>query len=132
MKNINFDIFNSIFSLARMFYYHSAYDKAETIALGLQSVDDKNMLPKLLLAALNFEKGNYSLAANYYRIIAQEPAYALTGRLGLLASFFSLKDYDRANSLLGELKSHTNQLPIEQKKFFDLYANQLKKVEISK
>lgn len=110
-----------------MYYYHGSFKEAEKIASGLQALDDKNPLPKLLLAAINFEKGNYSLSANYYRIIAQEPSEAIVGRLGLLASFTALKDLERASSLSEELKGFYAQMTPEQQNFFTLFSANITK-----
>ncbi len=119
------ELFLSVYSLARMFYYHGSFNQAEKLASGLQALDDKNPLPKLILAAINFEKGNYSLSANYYRILAQDPAQALIGRLGLLAAFVALKDTERASSLSEELKNHLQTMTNEQQEFHKLYTKAL-------
>ena len=116
------ELYLSVYSLARMFYYHGSFNQAEKLATGLQALDDKDPLPKLILAAINFEKGNYSLSANYYRIISQDPSQALIGRLGLLASFVALKDIERASSLSEELKPYLNSMSPEQQDFYRLYT----------
>jgi len=122
MSEISPELFLSIYSLARMYYYHGSFNEAEKIASGLQALDDKSPLPKLILAALNFEKGNYSLSANYYRLISQDPGQALVGRLGLLASFVALKDIERAFSLAEELKPYQDKMNPEQQDFYKLYS----------
>lgn len=122
----NTPLFNSIYALGRMYYYHGLFKEAEKVASGLQALDDKNPLPKLLLAALNFEKGNYSLSANYYRILAQEPSQAVIGRLGLLASFVALKDFERASSLCEELRPFYANMAPEQQSFFTLFSASIK------
>ena len=131
MSNYSKETIEGIYALGRMFYYHGFTSEAEKVALGLLSLDEASPNPKLLLAAINFEKGNYSLAANYFRVISQISdvgskkvnSYSALGKLGLLACFVAIDDFSRGESLVYEIEKNLDGLGPLQIDFMELYKD---------
>lgn len=133
-SNYNQETLEGIYTLGRMFYYHGFSSEAEKVALGLLSLQEHSPNPKLLLGAINFEKGNYSLAANYFRTVSQLPDinnksnnYSSLGKLGLLACFVALKDINRAESIAFEIEKKKESIGALQKDFLELYQDAIKR-----
>ncbi len=121
---------SGLYSLARM-YFSSGFDsKAEKICLGLLSISETDSLARLLIAAIHLERGNYSLAANHYRIASQDSVYSQQARFGLLACYSGLMDQARASMLAEELEKEKETFSEELKILFDLFKRsiELKKV----
>lgn len=90
---------------------------------------EKHTPARLILATIHFEKGNYSLAANHYRIASQITRFSLLGRLGLLACYCALRDFNRAAMLALELDNSIEKgeitLTQEQQVFFQIYKSSI-------
>lgn len=125
---------SGLYSLARMFFSSGFDSKAEKICIGLLSISEANTSARLLLAAIHLERGNYSLAANHYRIASQDAQYSLIARFGLLACFSGLMDNARATMLIEDLEKEKNKFNEEQEILFDLFKKsmEIKKTENSR
>jgi lipopolysaccharide biosynthesis regulator YciM len=123
-----------LYNLARMFFTSGFDSKAEKICLGLLSISETNILARLLIAAIHLERGNYSLAANHYRIASQDNQYSLEARFGLLACYSGLMDTPRTEMLASELEKEKETFSEELKVLFDLFRRSLevKKHEMGK
>ncbi|HMO18376.1 MAG TPA: hypothetical protein PKA63_08655 [Oligoflexia bacterium] len=147
------DVLQGLYSLARMYLSSGFYHEAEQLALGLLSIKEgqpvtlssqthsrnnplhrtpsgeKSTGARLILAVLHFEKGNYSLAANHFRIASQINRFVIHGKLGLLACYCGLRDYARAEMLATELENSIGKNEItlseEQSVFFKMYKTSI-------
>lgn len=119
------DNLSGLYSLARMYFTSGFHNEAEKISLALLALNDRVTPARLLLAGIQFEKGNYSLAANHYRISAQIETFSLIAKLGLLACYSGLRDYSRAAMLAEELEREISSFTSEERIFFQLYKSSI-------
>jgi len=106
------------YSLARNYYLCGFFDEAEHICSGIIAIDDKTTPVRLLNAAINLEQGNFSLAANHFRIASQNPTYFNQSRVGILNCYICQKDSARAQSLAQELNKDMVSFEPELSAFF--------------
>lgn len=113
------DLLLGLYSLARNYYLCGFFEEAEQICTGIIIIDDKITPVRLLNAAINLEQGNYSLAANHFRIASQDPKYFNQSRVGILSCYIGQKDMARAHSLSQELNKELHSFAPELKAFYD-------------
>jgi lipopolysaccharide biosynthesis regulator YciM len=111
---------SGLYSLARMFFISGLDSKAENICLGLLALSEQNALARLLIASIHLERGNFSLAANHFRIAAQDEMYSIQARIGLLACYSALIDIPRASMVAEEMELEKGKLSEELDTLFDL------------
>jgi lipopolysaccharide biosynthesis regulator YciM len=114
-----------LYSLARMYFTSGFESEAEKICLSIISISESTSPSRLLLAAIHLEKGNYSLAANHYRIASQDGRYSLVAKFGLLACYSGLKDYSRALMLSEELEKEKATFSEEQNVLFGMFQTSI-------
>ena len=83
------------------------------------AISEKSTPARLLSAAIHLELGNFSLAANHYRLAGQDPNNLNTCRVGILACYLGLKDNARAASLAEELQTEISEFSPELEAFFE-------------
>lgn len=114
-----------LYSLARNYYLCGFFEEAENLCGGLLSLNEKDSCSRLLHAAIQFEKGNYSLAANSYRIASQDAEYFNQSRVGILACVIAQKDMNRGRNLAEEIDKDTSSFSPELKAYFEEITSQL-------
>lgn len=114
-----------LYSLARNYYLCGFLDEAENICNGLISIDQDVTHAKLLLAAIQYEKGNFSLAANLFRSASLDKDFVNHGRIGILLCFIAQKDLQRGRSLAEEIDKDFESFSKEQKAYFEDIIKQI-------
>jgi lipopolysaccharide biosynthesis regulator YciM len=130
MSNLKSELYTSkvslaLYSLARMYFTSGFESEAEKICLSILTISESASPSRLLLAAIHLEKGNYSLAANHYRIASQDGRYSLIAKFGLLACYSGLKDYSRAQMLSEEIEKEKHSFSEEQNVLFSMFQTSI-------
>lgn len=113
------DLILGLYSLARNYYLCGFFEEAETISEGLCALDENFALSRLLIAAIHLEQGNFTNAANHFRIASQNTDYANQSRVGILNCYIGQKDIARARSLADELDKELDTFTPELTEFYE-------------
>lgn len=114
-----------MYELARLYYEMGYLSAAERILNGLVQIDDGLTPSRGALGVVKLEAGKPDEAVQVFRAAVKSPRRGediIIGKLGLVASFLSAGDLERATTLIQEIEIDLADNPADMRDLRELWA----------